>query len=68
MSNDFANALQKLCPDLFVPPVIRESFVVAWERVEPAARAGVVEKAGEVTGSSERFCRLMELLFREVLD
>jgi len=62
MSNDFSDVLRELCPDFLVSPALREPSVVAWELLEPAAREGVVEEVREVTGSQERFFRLMVLL------
>jgi len=62
MSNNFTHVLQELCPDFFVPPALREPSAVAWELLEPAARWGVAEEVREVTGSQERFFRLMVLL------
>ncbi len=62
MSNDFADVLQELCPRFLMPPALREPSAVAWERLDAAARVGVVEEVREVTGSQERFFRLMVLL------
>jgi len=65
MSNDVTNVLQELCPDFCAPTFIRESFVAAWERVEPAYRVEALEKAREETGTPARLIRLLHLLWEE---
>jgi len=62
MSNDFTSVVQGLCPGFLGAAVLREQAALAWELLEPAARVGVVEEVQEVTGSSERFFRLIFLL------
>ena len=62
MSNDFANMVQELCPGFLAPPALREPSAVAWERLDAAARAVMEEEVRQVTGSEQRFFRLMALL------
>jgi len=62
MSNDFTHVVEKLCPGFSGEADLREQAAVAWERLDADARVVVEEEVQQVTGSIQRFGRLMDLL------